>query len=308
MNVDADQCVTFKEGGFNPYGNGQTTRLTKAEYMKLNTVPFRKLSVAQREERWRKYMRKPRVQPKPVRRTGKGEVSFGATKSQNQSEIGVTRMPRPMPRRMGDTLSDCGKKYAVAVSNPFGMLDATALQANSTIYRGMKLEDGGDACIPSFPPLKSRRVKLFMSGVFGTSSAATGYGNIAFAPRRLANNYPVNATNPPLIYSGVGAAVGAGFAGMDDAVTGVPPGYGTNQWNSDYSVAVLLNNAAGQGIRQRVVASGLRIRYTGTELNRGGIIHAIEEPAHSTLSNLAITSISAYESHFRCAVTRDGVL
>lgn len=305
-NVDVDQIVTFKEGGFNPYGHGQTSRLTKAEYMKMNMTQFRKLSSAQKEEKWRKYARQqPRKAPKPVRRQRKSEVVFGATKAQNASEIGVARMPRPRARPPTEALSDCSKKYAVAVSNPFGMLDATSLQANSALYKGKKVEDGGDACIPSFPPIKSRRVKLFMSGVFGTSSATTGYGNIAFAPRRLANNYPVNATSPPLIFSSIGAVVGASFETMDDNVSAIPAGYGVNQWNSDYSMAQLLNSTAGQGIQQRVVAAGLRIRYTGTELARGGIIHAIEEPTHTSLSSLPITNVSAYESHFRCAVTRE---
>jgi len=55
----------------------------------------------------------------------------------------------------------------------------------------------------------------------------------------------------------------------------------------------------------RLVGAGLRVRYAGTELARGGIIHAIEEPNHHTLSGLGVADISQYDSYFREPVTRD---
>jgi len=183
------------------------------------------------------------------------------------------------------------------------MVDVTSQQANSQVFRKGRDFDGSDACIPSFPALKSRRAKVFMNGVWSTCS--DGNGSMAFAPRRLANNYGTGDSAPPLIFTVATSPIIPGAPTFPPLDNFLPTGYAFNNWNSDYTMAALAVSATDQGIQYRVVCAGLRIRYTGTELNRGGIIHAIEEPAHASLNDFGINQVTAYESHFRCAVTRD---
>jgi len=70
-------------------------------------------------------------------------------------------------------------------------------------------------------------------------------------------------------------------------------GIGSAQSNSDYTVAQLA--VLPTGIKGRIVAFGLRIRYASTELNRGGIVLGIQTPNHTTLTGLNFSGIDSYE-------------
>jgi hypothetical protein len=65
------------------------------------------------------------------------------------------------------------------------------------------------------------------------------------------------------------------------------------QSNSDYSGADY-GKTSGL-IKGRIVAFGLRIRYSSTELNRGGIALGIQTPNHTPLPGLNFTSIDGFE-------------
>lgn len=194
-------------------------------------------------------------------------------------------------------LSDCGRKYATALTNPFGMVDGRMTAENAD-----RSEDGSHACIPSFPPLKSRRLKSFMSGTFYGGS--DGYGSISFAPRRLANNYPLFMDWAPILATGPAAADTGRFPPTLDTHVAVPPVYNQFSLNTDYTTTacVVVNNV---GIKSRVVSAGLRIRYVGAELTRAGIIHAIEEPDHASIAGFTSAVVGGFESSFRSPVDRE---
>jgi hypothetical protein len=58
----------------------------------------------------------------------------------------------------------------------------------------------------------------------------------------------------------------------------------------------------------RVVGCGLRARYIGNELNRGGQMVALHEPNHQTLFGKSLTGLTGYEQGRRFPIDRDWVL
>jgi len=199
-----------------------------------------------------------------------------------------------------DTMSACAHKYAMAVSNPFRMVGGSDTQNNKKTKSDT--QDGRDACIPTFPPLKSRRAVTFVSGSFYTGVNSMGY--IVMAPRRTANNYGPGHDQMPIIASSATTSPGTAFPVLDIAGALAADQLGFN-FNGDYPTSALVVNSALQGVTARVVCAGIRIRYVGQELLRGGIIHAIEQPNHESLSQLSVNGMAAFESHFRCKVDRN---
>lgn len=292
----------FMEGSFNPYGNGMI--LTKAQYMKVNMKAFQKLTPKQKEQKWRSYvLRQKRNQTiTKVKKISQKDSFSGPSSRQNRDEIGSKRpirTTRPSNASI-KILSQCARKYAIALYNPFALLDSS--HANYLSAVGLNLSMAEGPCIPTTPALKSRRLKIFCRGTMSTMSNGIGY--IAFAPRRLGNNYPLTSdTAAPVLYSLSGSGPTTGFPPMDGYL-----GYGGGaiNWNSDYSTGQLvIPGGLLLGITYRVVGAGIRLRYIGNELNRAGVIHAIEEPNHASLSNLQPTQLQQFESYFDCAVTRE---
>jgi len=75
---------------------------------------------------------------------------------------------------------------------------------------------------------------------------------------------------------------------------------GTNL-NTDYSVATLVT-AGGVGIKERVVAASIRVKYDGPRLTASGVFNCVEQSDHQTLSNLTLDTIGQYESFFSISV------
>jgi len=291
-------------------------------YSRMNAQAFAGMTPVMMRAKYEKYLKKkqrgqnaPPPRTRRARRRGgdswqgvpptRMEGVWGGSAAQNRSEMGAPRQ-RNRPRRItareqqmnGQSgLSECARKYAVALINPFGMVDGTAQAAN----RALTDSDGSDACIPSFPPLKSRRLKVFTSGTFSTGVG--GDGSIALAPRRLASDYTTTSRlDCPIIKTNAGTGLG-NFPQMD-SIGVLGAGETGQNTNGDYIGAQLVE-VSGVGIKYRVVCAGMRIRYVGSELARGGIIHAIEHPNHESLDQLAPEDLAKFESHFRCAVTRE---
>jgi len=95
---------------------------------------------------------------------------------------------------------------------------------------------------------------------------------------------------------------GQAFGSLDDNLA-ASAAYAQFQINSDYTQASL-TTVNGRGVEYRIVASGLRIRYTGPELTRAGTIYAIEHPDHDTLNGMTLSELAQFESQFKCPVTR----
>lgn len=172
-----------------------------------------------------------------------------------------------------DNLGHCSAEYAASLANPF---------------------DGPEgACIPDYPALMTGRDTVFAKGTFQTSNL-TGWGWVIadpkFASANDANSVITNAPAAPGLI-------------IDDTV---PANIVTFQSNSPYTVAQL-TPPSGPGsalLQRRVVSAGLRIRYTGSELNRGGRAVGLHDPAHQSLEGRGEAGILLFRESGQFEVTR----
>jgi hypothetical protein len=65
--------------------------------------------------------------------------------------------------------------------------------------------------------------------------------------------------------------------------------------NSQFNSSDLGTSTAS--IQYRIVAAGLRIRYAGTELNRGGIVAGVQMPDHGSIIGATMVSVQSMDEH-----------
>jgi len=185
--------------------------------------------------------------------------------SKGGSETKTSRIINPVVH-----LSGCAADYARACVNPF---------------------TGPIACIPDYPVLMSRRLRVFSRGTLATSST-TGVGFICCTPSfaSASDSNCVFFTGPT--YAGSTINPNTGVTGVFAATS-----------NSDYSTSGI-GTAAAQA-QYRVVASGIRIRYRGSTFDQGGQIYALCEPTHDNLSTATVSDLSAQEFMRKLSVTRE---
>jgi hypothetical protein len=153
-------------------------------------------------------------------------------------------------------LSSCGEKYLDSLLDPF--------------------EGPADACVPNWPSFPSQKLRCF----------ARGYLNVGTSGMGFLITRPSAANDITAGYVSTSA-----FAGttLDVAAAGVS----AFQNNSTFTNAQL---GAGAGASQRLVSHGIRVRYTGTELSRGGALYTLEAPEHQTLVGDSVASMRQYDA------------
>lgn len=131
-------------------------------------------------------------------------------------------------------------------------------------------------CLPHGFPLASRKMKTFARGI------ATIGSDIGFVIARPAagasnNNFVVLSTD-------------AGYAGstVRDSTT---MGVNASVANSDYASSSFSTSSN----QYRLVTAGIRIKYRGTALARGGRIVALEEPDHQSLDGHTVSQLLSYK-------------
>lgn len=195
-------------------------------------------------------------------------------KKQSKGRSAAVRKARGQTVGMPLPLSPCAQKYALAISEPF--------HPNAT-----------GACVPSFPSRNSQKVTAFIRGTLTTSST-TNVGFIAVVPT-LANDGTVAWTTTSAFNGTTLAGSGAGV---------VPRTLPNLPW----STASLLSSSGGSvppAISGRIVSIGVRLWYSGTELNRGGVTYALCEPNHGNLLGMDATNLGAYVECVKASVSRD---
>lgn len=315
------------EGSFNPYGNGQPAPMTYNAYLLRNQANFKKLTPAQRKAKYTEYVRNFSKVPKvmtTVKQDNHNHVSAtrkqDAKASTNLAVSGVVTTNAIAKERMNKikslktgitTLSPCARIYYAALVCPFFKLDSECDRLLQSLQLSAYKEE--NPCIPTMPNVKSRKFQAWARGEFQCSSAPGGIPGsafITFAPRRLANDgnpamggvCPIYVSTPSWI-----APLGATIPDVEVPSPITPPGsYVGYNLNTDYP-STALPLVTGRGIKYRVVGSGLRIRYIGTEINRGGIVHCTVTPNHDTVALADINQLGQLETYSRYPVTRDWV-
>jgi hypothetical protein len=146
--------------------------------------------------------------------------------------------------------------------------------------------EGPLATIPDFPSLPSRRVRVWSKGFLATGTSQFGY--VIFDPFASAANDLDSVWYSSSTY--------AGTVSSDNTATA---GVFASRSNSDYAAADF--STSGLLVQGRIVAAGIRIRYSSTELNRGGVVAGATAPNHISMNGYSFTQINSFEcaSRFR---------
>lgn len=179
----------------------------------------------------------------------------------------IRQVPRG-PLGSMTSISNCTSDYARALVNPFS---------------------GPLACVPNYPALLTLKQRSYVKGTFATGT--TGNGWIVADPSYSAVNDQTSAFSTLSTFGGTTVnLVGGG-------------GVQQTESNSQYALGTI-----GPGLSLvRNVAFGIRIRYIGTELDRGGQIVALCDPNHNSLQGRAFTDFDAEEVSRRFPVDRQWV-
>lgn len=170
------------------------------------------------------------------------------------------------------TLSKPTVDYARCLGNPFS---------------------GPLAQLPNAPANHTKKFRTFIRGGF-EAQTSNGHAWIMATPR-------VGVVNDVSSVSG-SLTTGTNISWFNTSV-GADRFFATT--NSEYTTAQV--GTGENQLEYRVVSSGLRIRYTGTELNRGGIVVGIQDPNHNSLQDRLLTSVDAEEVSRRFNVKRDWI-
>lgn len=201
----------------------------------------------------------PKSNGQHKKKSNPGSNKQKATGSQGRGEI-VNRFH----------LGNCASMYAESLANPF--------------------EGPPGACLPVAPSVKSRKMRVWSK--FTAAAGTQGFGFVVAAPAPY-NDGVVAASSGfygSVAYSG--PTYPNNIINQNTTVAGVVQ---TN-FNSEYTAASFATSGSVQGHKARLVSCGIRIRYRGTELNRGGRYLCLEEPDHASVLGLDPAGCLAYEN------------
>jgi hypothetical protein len=163
--------------------------------------------------------------------------------------------------RRGARLGVCARDFGRSLLNPFDPLAAV--------------------CMPDTCGLPSRKVTYFSKGTFSTNS--TGFGFICFNPFRAA--YTTAVAGQMALRTTAG-----GFLGTAIDTNSATVGVTSTQPNSSDSLG------SSGAISYRLVNAGIRVRFGGTALNRGGRFSGVEHPSHENLNGTNTAGINNFDS------------
>jgi hypothetical protein len=169
-------------------------------------------------------------------------------------------------------LSACAAHYALAVGSPYS-------------------REANGACVPTFPARMSQKVTAFQTGAVIVGGQQFGFVGVA----------PCVANNGGMIYSSTGAYNGTSVDYLNG--TGV---FVASLNSLPYSSAQLLGGdvSVPAPVSGRIVSCAIRVRYVGTELNKGGIMYCLVTPDHTNTNGLSMQTLSAYSETIKMPVGR----
>lgn len=170
----------------------------------------------------------------------------------------------------GLSISPCAAHYAMAIGAPFS---AGAI----------------GACVPTFPARPSFKVHSRMVGSMFVGNQ--GFGFLAIAP--------CVANNIAYAWSSLSSFSQTKVDITDlDVTTHVMAA-------NPYANGAFLGSATADNLSCRIVSVGVRIRYVGTELDRGGLIYGLVSPVHDNIQGLGLDKITPYRECIRRSVNRE---
>lgn len=195
------------------------------------------------------------------------------------------RSARPVKRiarnSNGTSLEPCTREYAGSLVNPF---------------------ESAPSCIPYPPAVPSQKLKLFVKSTFITSAGAVSgqhHGWCAWHPNIINDNSTANR----YFVKETGAAYDSSTFTSATDTTGVSERNST----SPYASTDMGSSDTTTGIAWRVVSAGLRARYIGTELERGGRLVTLHHPDNQDIYGYSLAEVQSYQNCKTYPITRDWV-
>jgi len=302
--------VFFNEGGFNPYGNGQTSVMNQEAYYK--SLPAN-LSKAERRTKYEKYLAKHsknqtlskalRNNPSDVKKSLDSQIGSRKKVIKGKSEAPKARENKTISKggRVKEVfkLSECAQAYATCLTCPFYWEDKSCAEK----VKGFRFDPSTLLpCIPLLPNLDSKKTYAFCRGTIGVN--AGGFFQIMYRPRWLANDFGVLNSNASVYGTTTTTAIADTFM-VADTGAGILANTILLSVNSEFSMADLVVNAAFSGVSYRVVGGGYRYRYTGPVVGTSGICYNVTEPDHFSLSAMAPADYSGLETYFKTIVSTE---
>jgi hypothetical protein len=158
----------------------------------------------------------------------------------------------------GVQLSQCAKNYLKALVDPFDNLN--------------------NACVPVSPCHPSRKITTFSKGAMYTGTAKFGF--VLVRPTAGVANDSVFATHSLATYPGTV---------FDDTASATIQALYSN---SDYAAAAFGSTA--NTAEYRLVGCGVRVRWRGTELDRGGVASPLATPDGDSIDGASFAFVTGY--------------
>lgn len=158
--------------------------------------------------------------------------------------------------------------------------DGLKLAADTSAYMHCLLNPAGsDACgMPADGGIKSLKSKVWAKGSGSTGSTGIGFVQCNPGLLGLSDQGALYYTQSAFAGTALSQTVAAGS--VANAMT-----------NALFSSA----NLSATTLQYRTVACGMRLRYTGTELNRAGTVYSIIEPDHRPLGTANLVTLQSYD-------------
>jgi len=170
------------------------------------------------------------------------------------------------------SLSDCSVHYALALSDPWSCPEAP--------------------CVPDTITLESFKFSVRSRATFAVGTA--GYGYVALNPY---NPYAYSTGSANWACATTSAFTGPGYY--------LPNGSnGVNWINNDSGFSYVQAN--GYEHAYRVVGSGIKVMYTGNEMNRQGLFLIYRDPSNTALADgSTFDALATMREAAQVAVTKD---
>lgn len=176
-------------------------------------------------------------------------------------------------------LSACAAHYGLAIASPFNPKAA-------------------GACVPSFPARPSQKTAAKLVGQCTVGSA--GFGFVVVAPVVCNDQPSVFSTNSAYPSTSISATFAAAVPAQQTAANFSTLPFDATQVNDG-------NTAFNSNVAGRIVSVGLRIRYVGTELSRGGTIYGVHHPDHQSINGNTVSMFASLKECIKEPVTRKWV-
>lgn len=167
--------------------------------------------------------------------------------------------------RANSLLSRCARDYLEVRENPFA---------------------GKLACLPIATVVPTKKSLYTIQGTM--VAGTTGTASVIFAPYRMLQNTASAAAATTAASTNINTV---------DIATANNTTYVSNSPHA--------GNTAANDLRGRLVGAGIRVRYIGTENNRGGLLWGLENPVHAGIQNSTFESLQSYGETRSFSVDRE---